>query len=111
MTQEGTSSLPVIQNDCFQWLHLWKFPCEPKIKQFLWCLAHDSLPLRMNIKRMGIKDVDTRCPVTSCAGRRRLLLLRALPWPDDSQPAGLQQEGRLIGFEFVLGWMGASTAG
>jgi hypothetical protein len=57
-------------------------------------------------------DVDTRCPVTSCAGRRRrLLLLRALPWPDDSQPAGLQQEGRLIGFEFVLGWMGASTAG
>lgn len=34
----------------------------PKLLQFIWRLAHNSLPLRTNIDRRGM-DVDTRCPV------------------------------------------------
>jgi hypothetical protein len=28
-----------------------------------WWLAHNSLPWRLNIKRRGVKNVDTKCPV------------------------------------------------
>lgn len=38
--------------------------CIPRIKQFLWRFAHNSLPLRMNIARRGV-EADTRCPVCS----------------------------------------------
>lgn len=33
-----------------------------KLKMFLWRLAHNSLPLRSNVRRSGV-DVDTLCPV------------------------------------------------
>jgi hypothetical protein len=46
--------------ESFQWEKIWKLTCTPKIKQFIWRFAHNSLPLRMNIKRRGI-ECDTRC--------------------------------------------------
>jgi len=44
-----------------RWRKIWKLACPPKIKHFLWRLARNSLPLKMNIKRKGMK-FDTRCP-------------------------------------------------
>lgn len=33
----------------------------PKIKQFLWCIAQNSLAIKLNIKRCGMKlDIDAR---------------------------------------------------
>jgi hypothetical protein len=58
----SSSSSPDHQTD-FDWLHLWRIPYAPKVKQFLWRLAHNSLPLRLNIDHRGVEDVDTRCPV------------------------------------------------
>jgi hypothetical protein len=59
----GESSAALAKDASLPWPSLWKFQCQPKIKQFLWRLAHNSLPLRSNIKRRGVEDVDTRCPV------------------------------------------------
>ena len=39
-----------------------KFQCPPKVKQFVWRLAHNNMPMKMNIKQRGI-DLDTRCLV------------------------------------------------
>lgn len=33
----------------FQWEKIWKMECSLKIKQFIWRLAHNSLPLKLNI--------------------------------------------------------------
>ena len=44
------------------WNRLWKIDCIPKVKQFLWRFAHNSLPLRMNIVRWDM-EIDTRCPM------------------------------------------------
>jgi hypothetical protein len=41
-----------------QWNNIWKLAVVPKIKQFMWRLAHNSLPLKMSIKRRGI-ECDT----------------------------------------------------
>jgi hypothetical protein len=43
-----------------QWENIWKLSTTPKIKQFVWRFAHNSLPLRMNIKRRGM-ECDTKC--------------------------------------------------
>jgi hypothetical protein len=45
-----------------EWKKLWKKKCRPKILQFIWRLAHNSLPLRRNIKHRGM-EADTVCPV------------------------------------------------
>jgi hypothetical protein len=42
------------------WKKLWRLECVPKVKQFLWRLTHNSLLLRANLGRRGIKR-DTRC--------------------------------------------------
>jgi hypothetical protein len=42
------------------WEFFWKLSCPPKIKQLLWIFAHNSLPLKMNIKRRGM-DCETKC--------------------------------------------------
>jgi hypothetical protein len=34
-----------------QWKIIWDLPVVPKIKQFMWRLAHNSLPLKLNIKK------------------------------------------------------------
>jgi hypothetical protein len=44
------------------WDKIWSLPCPMKVKHFVWRLAHDSLPLRMNIKRRGV-DLDPICLV------------------------------------------------
>jgi hypothetical protein len=43
-----------------QWKQIWNLSVVPNIKQFIWRLAHNSLPLKMNIKRRGMK-CDTLC--------------------------------------------------
>jgi hypothetical protein len=43
-----------------QWKQIWSLEVVPKIKQFVWRLAHNSLPLKVNIKRRGI-ECDTLC--------------------------------------------------
>uniref|UniRef100_A0A0A9CHE7 Reverse transcriptase zinc-binding domain-containing protein n=1 Tax=Arundo donax TaxID=35708 RepID=A0A0A9CHE7_ARUDO len=63
--QSGESSSSIsTQSVEFNWQHIWKLPCPPKVKQFIWRLAHNSLPVRKNIARRGI-ELDTRCPVCS----------------------------------------------
>jgi hypothetical protein len=54
----GSSSAQVEEK--MHWKKIWELPCLPKIKQFVWRLAHNSLPLMMSIRRQGI-DCDTRC--------------------------------------------------
>ena len=44
------------------WKDIWHLQCPPKIKQFIWRVAHNSLAMKMNIKRRHV-DLDTRCPV------------------------------------------------
>jgi hypothetical protein len=60
--QVGASSNGNSAATGFQWLCIWRLPYCPKVKQFMWRLAHNSLPFRLNIKRRGV-DSDTRCPV------------------------------------------------
>jgi hypothetical protein len=57
-SERGAGSGSVNEN--IFWKQLWKIPCIPKVKQFLWRLTHNSLPLRANIGRRGIK-CDTLC--------------------------------------------------
>jgi hypothetical protein len=35
------------------WKAIWKIPVIPKIQQFIWRLVHNSLPMKVNIKRRG----------------------------------------------------------
>lgn len=49
-------------HDQFRWSSIWSLKCQPKVAQFLWRLAHNSLPLRRNIKHRGM-DADTICPM------------------------------------------------
>lgn len=63
LRQAGSSSTSEVSGEAIQWPCLWSLSCQPKVKQFLWRLAHNSLAFKMNIKRSGIKDVDTICPV------------------------------------------------
>jgi hypothetical protein len=60
----GSSSglLPLANEKLFSWNNIWSCPCPPNVKQFLWRLAHDSLPHRCNIARRGI-EIDTLCRV------------------------------------------------
>jgi hypothetical protein len=44
------------------WKKIWQLPCPPKIRQFVWRLAHNSLAVKMNISRRNIV-LDTRCPI------------------------------------------------
>jgi hypothetical protein len=39
-----------------------RFLCPQEVKQFVWRVAHNSLPLKMGMKRRHI-DLETRCPV------------------------------------------------
>lgn len=61
--QHGESSSPTSSKSIRGlWRKIWKLPRPPKIKQFLWRVAHNSLAFKLNIKRKGIQ-LDTRCPV------------------------------------------------
>lgn len=62
--QEGQCNSSSSTTDCANllWLRLWPLSCLPKLKYFMWHLAHNSLALRLNLQMRGIK-VDTRCPM------------------------------------------------
>ena len=60
--QAGSSSGSDSEEAYNLWGRIRKLDCIPKIKQFFWRFAHNSLPLHMNIARRGM-DIDTRCPV------------------------------------------------
>jgi hypothetical protein len=47
-------------NGGLQWQNIWKLQCIPKVRQFVWRLAHNSLPLKRNIQRRGM-ECDTLC--------------------------------------------------
>ncbi|WVZ74299.1 LOW QUALITY PROTEIN: hypothetical protein U9M48_022500 [Paspalum notatum var. saurae] len=47
---------------CSDWKKIWSLNCQPKIKQFVWRLAKNSLPWRRSIVRRGMQ-IDTRCPM------------------------------------------------
>jgi hypothetical protein len=38
----------------FKWKKIWKLTCPPKVKQFVWRLSHNSLALKMNIRRRSV---------------------------------------------------------
>lgn len=59
--QKGESS-SAHQGKKLDWNQVWKLNCAPRVRHFLWRLAHNSLPLQMSIKRRGM-EIDTRCPV------------------------------------------------
>jgi hypothetical protein len=42
------------------WKQIWDLPCLPKIKNFVWRLAHNSLPIMANIQHRGM-ECDTHC--------------------------------------------------
>lgn len=50
--QQGASSSGTATTG-FKWLRIWSLPYAPKVKQFLWRMAHDSLPLGLNIREGG----------------------------------------------------------
>jgi len=56
--QKGESSNIEVTGTSFKWSNIWGLTCQPKVKQFLWRLAHNSLPLRTKISRRGM-DIDT----------------------------------------------------
>ncbi|BAF07425.1 Os01g0967700, partial [Oryza sativa Japonica Group] len=60
--QEGGSSSGAVNQRNFEWDKIWSLQCIPKVKQFIWRLAHNSLPLKLNIKRR-VPDAETLCPV------------------------------------------------
>lgn len=62
MRQVGSASFGDAGDTGKFWNHLWKTDCIPKVKQFLWRLTHNSLPLRMKIVRRGM-EIETRCPM------------------------------------------------
>ncbi|CAN6374879.1 unnamed protein product [Urochloa humidicola] len=42
------------------WKKIWKLGCPGKVKQFLWRFTHNTLAVRRNLERRGLK-IDTRC--------------------------------------------------
>lgn len=55
----GTTSS---KNSKFSWNAIWSAPCPPNVRQFLWRIAHDSLPHRASIARRGVPS-DPLCQV------------------------------------------------
>jgi len=46
----------------FSWQKIWQMRLPNKVNMFIWRLAHNSLPVRRNLARRGVK-LDTVCPV------------------------------------------------
>ena len=55
----GSSSSQEENRENIVWKKLWKLDCPGKIKHFLWRLGHNSLALRVNLKRRRM-EIDTR---------------------------------------------------
>jgi hypothetical protein len=46
----------------FNWFRIWILKVPNTVKMFMWRLAHNSLPVRRNVARWGVK-LDTICPI------------------------------------------------
>ncbi|WVZ60625.1 hypothetical protein U9M48_010618, partial [Paspalum notatum var. saurae] len=46
----------------FNWFKIWLLKVPNKVKMFMWRLAHNSLPVRRNLVRRGVR-LDTICPL------------------------------------------------
>jgi hypothetical protein len=53
---KATSSRP--REESLQWEKIWKIVAQPKVKQFIWRLAHNSLATKRNIQKKGV-ECDT----------------------------------------------------
>jgi hypothetical protein len=51
-----------VSNGEGEWHKIWQLKVPNKVQMFIWRLAHNSLPVRRNLARRGIKT-DTLCPV------------------------------------------------
>ena len=58
----STSNVTSQNTEDFKWLKLWQIKLLNKIKTFVWLFAHNSLPVRRNVERRGVR-LDTRCPI------------------------------------------------
>jgi hypothetical protein len=58
--QSGSSSASLAGGDQI-WKRLWKVDCPKKMLHFMWRLCHNSLALRVNLKRRGIKLENLCC--------------------------------------------------
>ena len=58
---ENSESLPK-EISAFRWDKIWGMEVPNKIKMFVWRLIHNSLAVRRNLARRGMK-VDTLCPM------------------------------------------------
>ncbi|KAM0847379.1 hypothetical protein ACQ4PT_055057 [Festuca glaucescens] len=58
----ASNTVTEVGSDQLNWLDIWSCPCPPNVRQFLWRIAHDSLPHRCNIARRGV-DLDPLCQV------------------------------------------------
>ena len=56
----GSASATAARVDDLFWKQVWKLSCPKKMIHFLWRLGHNSLALRINLKRRGMK-LDTAC--------------------------------------------------
>jgi hypothetical protein len=46
------------------WKKIWKLDCHPRTKQFIWRVAHNSLAMKMKIKKKGM-FLDTMSGVSA----------------------------------------------
>jgi len=46
----------------FQWHKIWQINAPNKVRMFIWRFVHNSLPVKRNLVRRGVK-VDTLCPM------------------------------------------------
>jgi hypothetical protein len=58
--QSGSSSASLASGDQI-WKRLWKVDCPKKMLHFMWRLCHNSLALRVNLKRRGVKLENLCC--------------------------------------------------
>jgi len=58
----NSSNAAVLSDVQFKWHKIWQMKVPNKVKMFIWRFAHNSLPVRRNISRRGVK-IDTVCPV------------------------------------------------
>jgi len=59
---QDASPSSVCPDAIFKWQKIWQLKLPHKINMFIWRMAHNSLPVKRNIVRRGIK-IDTLCPV------------------------------------------------
>ena len=60
--RDASSSTAASSNAECNWHKIWQLKFPNKVNMFIWRLAHNSLPVRRNLARRGVKT-ETVCPV------------------------------------------------